>query len=378
MKALSRANWVGPVGAAIAIALSGCGTLSSTGPSVSTMKASPDVDIVNVTPALARTRAATVAENRQATVNRALRELTGTPRNEAFVFAPGDALHLSLWTISPWPGADSSQGASNGPTAIDLGDYNVSAQGSIDLPYAGTTSITGLGLAAAQNAIAGRYASLGILQSPSAKITVTSTAQGSIIVTGAVGTPKIIPWTPAGISLTAALTQALGNGADIVSSANGHNNDNAATEVSILRKNATINLPMEDALSHQIALEPGDRVLVKKAPLVRVTVLGGGAGKNGEYSYARVPTLAEVLASASGLDGNSADDHAVFVLEQRVGDTRPVLYDFAWEKVQGLVASHSFPMKDGDMVYVAEAPIVPVQRAINILFQLALPVQAVK
>jgi polysaccharide export outer membrane protein len=30
------------------------------------------------------------------------------------------------------------------------------------------------------------------------------------------------------------------------------------------------------------------------------------------------------------------------------------------------------------MVYVAEAPIVPVQRVIAILFQLALPVQALK
>jgi polysaccharide export outer membrane protein len=35
-------------------------------------------------------------------------------------------------------------------------------------------------------------------------------------------------------------------------------------------------------------------------------------------------------------------------------------------------------MQDGDLVYVAEAPIVPVQRVIGILFQATLPAQALK
>ncbi len=376
MKHFSRATRVGLV--CTAFALSACGTLPSAGPSVSSVKSSQDVDIVNVTPVLAQQRATTEAAYRQTTLQQSLASLSGGTQHGEFTFAPGDALHLQMWTISPWPGSDSQQGASNVPSPIDLGDYTVSETGMVDLPYVGATSIRGLTLDAAQTAIAHRYASLGILQSPSAKISVTALPQDSILVTGAIGAPRILPWTPAGLSLASALTQALGNGADLIGSTPAHSDDGVATQVTVLRKDASVTLPLDEALARQIALAPGDRVLVKRAPLVRVTVVGGGVHKNGELDFARAPTLAEVLASASGLDANAADDHAVFVLEEAPHGERPVLYDFAWNKLEGLVASHRFPLKDGDMVYVAEAPIVPVERAVNILFQLAVPVQAAR
>ncbi|PRG34738.1 polysaccharide biosynthesis/export family protein [Burkholderia multivorans] len=377
MMNLSRAASLGLISTALALAA--CGTLPASGPSVSTVqKSTQDVDIVDVTPTMARDRAVSVEQEQHARVQQALATLAPTLQAPGFTFAAGDVLHVSLWTISPWPGSDSLQGASNVPTPIELGDFTVSEHGTIDLPYAGTETIGGLTATAAEHAIASTYAKLGILQRPSAKITVTSTPHGSIVVTGAIGAPKILPWTPAGLSLSAALTQSLGNGTDLMSSDTSATGERSATQVSVLRHGRSVTLPIEDALSQDVALAPGDRVLVKKSPVVRVTVVGGGASKNGVYGFAHVPTLSEVLASSSGLDPNSADDHAVFVLEERPDGQRPVLYDFSWQKVQGLVASHNFPLKDGDMVYVAEAPIVPVQRAINILFQLALPVQAVR
>jgi polysaccharide biosynthesis/export protein len=376
MKHVSRATRLGL--ASLALALSACGLLPSSGPSVSSVRSSQDVDIVNVTPVLARQRAATEAGRRQTELQASLASLSGDQRQDRFTFAPGDALHLQIWTISPWPGSDSQQGASNVPSPINLGDYTVSETGTIDLPYAGPTSIRGLTLDAAQAAITHRYASLGILQSPSAKISVTASSQGSVLVTGAIGAPKVLPWTPAGLSLASALTQALGSSSDLTGSTGNQSNHAISTQVTVLRKNASATLPLDEALARPVALAPGDRVLVKRAPLVQVTVVGGGVRKNGKFDFAHVPTLAEVLAAASGLDANTADDHAVFVLEETTQGQRPVLYNFAWNKLEGLVASHRFPLKDGDMVYVAEAPIVPVERAVSILFQLAVPVQAVR
>ncbi|WDD90756.1 polysaccharide biosynthesis/export family protein (plasmid) [Burkholderia sp. FERM BP-3421] len=342
------------------------------------MKSSQDVDIVNVTPVLAQQRAAAEAARHQTVLLQSLASLSGEKHHGGFTFAPGDALHVQVWTISPWPGSDSQQGASNVPSSIDLGNYTVSGAGMIDLPYVGPTSIRGLTLDAAQTTIAHRYAGLGILQSPSAKISVTSSPQGSIVVTGAIGAPRILPWTPAGLSLASALTQALGSGTDLTGSTNGQSGDSMATQVTVIRNGESVTLPLNEALAQKIALAPDDRILVKRAPLVRVTVVGGGVHKNGELNFAHVPTLAEVLASASGLNANAADDHAVFVLEETSLGKRPVLYNFAWNKLEGLVASHRFPIKDGSMVYVAEAPIVSVERAVSILFQLAVPVQAAK
>lgn len=367
------------IGLMIAIpALSACGMLPSAGPSGSSVRSAHDVDVMDVTPRLARERADLEAHVQRDALLGALAKLTRQSGQSAFTFHPGDTLKLAVWTISPWPGTGSRQGASTVPSPIEFGDYTVSEKGRINLPYAGATQICGMTLAEAQVTIARRFSSLGILQSPSAKITVTSSPHNGVLVTGAIGAPQIVPWTPAGLTLASALTQSLGNGANLVSSTIGHDTTSLATQVSVLRDDTSVTLPLDVALARRIALVPGDRILVKRAPIVRVTVVGGGIRKSGQFDFAHVPTLAEVLASASGLSANLADDHAVFVLEARPAGRRPVLYSFAWNNLQGLAASHDFPIKDGDMIYVAEAPIVPVERAVSILFQLAVPVQAAK
>jgi len=376
MTYLARAACVGWM--SVGLALAGCGALPSAGPAVSSVESSHDVELVRATPALARERAASEQARSSAAVDRSVDALSQAPADKPFEFSPGDALHLTMWTISPWPGTDSPMGATNAPAPIELGDYTVSEAGTIDLPYVGATAVEGLSLDSAQTAIALRYASLGIMQSPSAKITLTSSPRRTVIVTGAIGAPKIVPWTPAGLSLASALTQAMGSGVDLAGSMSERGADRNATQVTVVRNGTSVTLPLEQALVREIWLHEGDRIVVKRAPMVRVTVVGGGAQKNGRFDFAHVPSLSEVLASASGLNGNVADNHAVFVLEKDGHGKRPVVYDFSWNELQGVVASHDFPLKDGDMVYVAEAPIVPFERAVSILFQLAVPVQAAK
>ncbi len=116
---------------------------------------------------------------------------------------------------------------------------------------------------------------------------------------------------------------------------------------------------------------------MRKSAAVQVTVLGAGVKSDGVQGFAEEPPLSTVLARASGLDENVANNHAVFVLRQRRND-RPVLYDFSWDKAEGLIASRQFPLQNGDVVYVAAAPIISIERVINILFQLALPAQTLK
>ena len=58
---------------------------------------------------------------------------------------------------------------------------------------------------------------------------------------------------------------------------------------------------------------------------------------------------------------------------RRVPGATPALFEFAGQGGASLLATQAFPMHDGDVVYVAEAPIVPVARLLNTVFQLALP-----
>jgi polysaccharide biosynthesis/export protein len=359
--------------AAAVLLLSACGMLPAAGPSAGTLQDSKQVSIVNVTPEQAQALAASDAQARSSAEQDALNRLIQAPDGSSFVFSPGDSFHVTVFTIAP---TLSNAGV---PSTVDLGAYTVSNEGSVELPYIGSMAMAGLSLKAAQAQIASRLAARGILQAPSVKIDVSASPRNSILVTGALGAPRLVAWNPGGVTLADAITQALGNGLDIMGSDDTGPSDRSAIDVAVFRHDGpAVKIPMQTALEHRIELAPGDRIVVTKKPAVRIIVLGGGVNKDGNYEYARDPSLAAVLAQASGLDTNVANNRAVFVLEPHGQGAPPVLYDFAWDRAAGLIASQVFPLRDGDLVYVDEAPIAPVQKVLNTLLPVAATAQLVR
>lgn len=362
------------IAAAAGLLVTGCATLPSAGPSVAAMKQVPAVDIFHVTPEGAASARRSAIAAGDAAIAHTLAELQSPAADAEFRLASGDIVDVTLWSFSPWPGGGQSSGT---PGAIALGSYTLPADGEIMLPYAGRAKLSGLTLAEAQAAISRRYTTLRILETPTASIRLTAAPRSDILVTGAIGQPKTLPWTPAGVTLAEAVTRSLGDGNAVLGQGDYSRADSAVL-VEVLRSGAPpAELPIIVALEQRISLHPGDRVVVRKTPALEVTVLGGGARKAGVFRFSKQTMLSNVLAQASGLDGGVADSHAVFVLRRR-DDGRPKLYDFAWSRAQGVIAAHEFPMEDGDLVYVAEAPIVAVQKVIGILFQLTLPAQLLK
>ena len=352
--------------------LAGCGTLSGAGPSVDTMRASKALDVVRVTPVEAGAEAEALAHNQAAVVAQALASLSAQGPVSPTTFSPGAQLGVVLWSYSPRPDLAA------GPAATPLGQVAVAADGTVFLPYLGQVKLAGLTLKQAQRELARRYAALGLFQKPSITISAGFNPQGGVLVTGSLGAPKKITWPAEGLTLADALTQSLGDGAVLLGHDDPTPDHYVPLNVTVLRRGGVrAELPISIALSQSIALRPADRIIVTKAPLLKVTVLGAGVQSNGVFAFAHTPTLSEVLARGAGLNANAADDHAVFVLREHQG-AKPVLYDFSWNKPQGLVASHRFSMMNGDLIYVAEAPIVSMKRVADILFQVALPAQVLK
>lgn len=359
----------------LAVSLGACTTLSGSGPSASTLAGAASVDVVQVTPQDAAKARALAIARQQATLDKALNMLRGEPVQNEFRFAAGDTIDVTVWSFSPWPGGGAALGS--GPAPSQIGTFTLAADGAVLLPYAGRLVLTGLTLPQAQQAIAARYARLKVLQGPTATVKVANSPLSDILVTGAVGQPKQVPWSPAGVTLAQAVTQALGDGNATLGQGD-LSTDRATVRVGVTRGDAApVEIPVAKAFEESIHLRPGDRVVVRKAPLVEVTMLGGGTRKNGVLRFAKQPVLAEAIADANGLDGNVANDHAVFVLRHQTG-AKPVLYDFAWKRADGLLAAQQFPLEDGDLVYVAEAPIVSMQKVIGLLFQVTLPAQVLK
>lgn len=351
------------------IALAGCAAVPHAGPTSGQLTARDQVDVVKVTPELAQQLADTVKDEQAARVDGAMAALAHNPSVSPVVhLAAGDQLSVTLWSF----GADSETVQPN-----TLGKYVVDRDGSVDLPYAGKVALAGLELPEAQRQLTARFTRVGVFRRPSAVIALDQSASSGILVTGAIGDPKQVQWSPGGRTLAEVLTEALGADSSLLRE-DGETRARAAVEVDVQRGTQLVSsIPMETALRTTLALQPGDRVIVRRQPQVFVTMLGAGIRQNGQLAFAHPPALTDALARASGLDSSAADGHAIFVL-RRTGNARPRLYDFAWDRAQGVVAAQQFRLMDEDVVYVAEAPMVPVQKIVGLLFQFALPAQALK
>jgi polysaccharide export outer membrane protein len=358
------------------LGLAGCAGLPATGPSASAIAKAPEVELVKVTPETAGAARATALDERNTALASALDRLRAPGTDNGYRVAPGDLLDVTLWSFSPWPGSGNPLAIAN-PGPIPLGQMQVEPDGAVMLPYAGRVTVGSDSLQQAQDVIAARYAALRILQKPTAAVKLVASPSHDVLVTGAIGQPRTIAWTPAGLTLAQAITQSLGDGSATLGQGD-LSAARAAIRVSVLRGGAApVELPISTALEQRIPLRAGDRIVVRKAPAVEVTMLGGGTRRNGVIGFPKQPTLSEALAEANGLDSNSANDHAVFVMRRRDG-ARPLLYDFAWNRAEGMVAASQFPLEDGDVVYVAEAPMVALQKVIGLLFQASLPVQTLR
>jgi polysaccharide export outer membrane protein len=361
---------------AASLALAGCATLPAAGPSAKAIAEAPEVELVRVTPQAADAAHARALAAREAAVADALERLRHPGADSSYRVAPGDMLDVTMWSFSPGPSSGNPLTIAT-PGPIPLGQVQVEPDGAVMLPYAGRVTLRGDSLQQAQDVISARYASLRILQQPTAAIKLVASPSHDVLVTGAVGQPRTIAWTPAGLTLAQAITQSLGDGNASLGQGD-LSTVRTAIRVSVLRGGEQpAELPIATALQERIPLRAGDRIVVRKAPAVEITVLGGGTRRSGVIAFPKQPTLSEALAEANGLDTNIANNHAVFVMRRRDG-ARPLLYDFAWDRGEGVVAASQFPLEDGDLVYVAEAPIVAVQKVISLLFQASLPIQTLR
>lgn len=351
--------------------LSAC-SLPNTGPSVATIRDSEstaNVSVVKMTSVLAAQMLQQSQESTAKSIEDAVSRLSLATMLTDHRLQSGDMLSIHLWSYSPWP-SGTTIGAAGTPNAIDAGTFEVDAGGRIDLPYARSIKVSGLTKSQAQSLIAQTYVRMGVLQKPSVVVNLTDKETNGVLVTGAIGQPRIIPWSSGGLTTAKALTLAMGGGSALASSVSPVSKGNEATIVSVIRHGETVSLPLDVALQRDIPLTESDKIIVTQRASVQVTMMGGGLTKNGLYGFAERPSLAQALAQGQGLSGVTADSRAVFVY--RLVNGKHILYDFSWNKVDAILASQEFPLYDSDIIYVAESPVVPVTRVLNTIAQFAI------
>ncbi|MGR3605395.1 polysaccharide biosynthesis/export family protein, partial [Sulfitobacter sp.] len=169
---------------------------------------------------------------------------------------------------------------------------------------------------------------------------------------------------------------------EMLATAGGITAPSEVARITVLRNHTKGEIWFEDIYDRpefDIALYAGDRVLVQRDPRV-FTVLGAtGLQANVPFGMRHLSAL-QALAQVGGLDGSIADPTGLFVIRnvQAKSDIKgfgrgnhlsdkTIIYVLDLTKPNGVPLARNFDMRDGDTLYVTEAPYVQWTKTLSVL-----------
>lgn len=308
---------------------------------------------------------------------------------------PGEALSLEAMAAT----------SGRGPATIP--DQQVGADGAISIPYAGRIPAAGRSPAEVQQTIEEHLAQKAL--QPQALVIVRKSAANAVTVagepavTGETAGGATVPLSPSG-GAEAQRTGASGFGAivplsqggdrllQVIAAAGGPQAPVYDTVVRLSRDGVTATILLERLVSNpgeNIYAQPGDVLTLVQIP--QTFSVFGAAGRNADIRFeAEKITLSEALAKSQGLRDDLANPKGVFLfryepdsvvraLDQpiatRAQDGRsPVAYRFDFKDGKSYFLADRFPVRDKDIIFVADAAAVQVQKLFTLLSTVTGPV----
>lgn len=361
--------------------LTGCaGFLPSSGPSARKVEAAGSkqsvtgIQIVDISDEVARKL---LASQKQSLFS----ETLGTSARIGYVVGAGDTVEVSVWEAPPatlfgTTGGDVRSGPMTSRVTA-FPEQMVSSAGSITIPFAGNIPAAGRTLSEIETEIARRLQ--GKANQPQILVRLTRNASTNVTVVGEVAKSTRMPLTPRRERLLDALAEAGGVKQPV-----------GKMTMQVTRDNKTFALPLQTIIrdpQQNIMLQPGDVITALYQPL-SFTVLGA-TGKNEEVNFeAQGISLAQGLARAGGLQDNRSDARGVFIFRYESANALdwpiqpprttpdgkvPVIYRADLKDPAIFFAAQNFLVKDKDLMYVANASSVELQKFLNILMTVAYP-----
>ncbi|HTZ37978.1 MAG TPA: polysaccharide biosynthesis/export family protein [Stellaceae bacterium] len=359
--------------AAAGLAVGGCGTLPAAGPSASQIVAAerhedgpqpPLIDIDERVVAVERAAPAPSLVHRF--------PAHGVPGEPTI--GVGDGVVVSIWEAAAGGLFSSAPGDQPGPGShsVVLPEQVVGRDGAISVPFAGRIACAGRLPLEVQRAIERRLAGKAI--EPQAIVSVEHSVNDTATVTGEVIKGAVVPLSLKGDRLL-----------DLIASAGGAKTPVYETSIRLSRGAVTATIPMERLVAdpaENIYAEPGDVLTVVRSPQ-SFTVLGA-AGQNSEIPFpaARL-SLIEALGRAGGLQDFRSDPAGVFLFRWEspavvealgVAHAAPaadgrigVIYRLDLGNPRSYLAAQQFAVRDKDVLYIANAGAIELQKFMNII-----------
>jgi polysaccharide biosynthesis/export protein len=286
--------------------------------------------------------------------------------------AIGDTLDISVWESPPAVLFNSALDARSTTGAVaargvSLPEYVVDAGGDINVPHIGRVAVTGRTPADIESDIARRLR--GKANQPTVVVRIAKFLPDTVTIIGDVASGARFP-------LSAKRERIL----DALAAAGGVKHPVDKIMVQVSRSKQTIAMPLSEVLRNplqNVELAPDDVVAVRHQPF-NLSVLGA-SGKNDELAFEAVGiNLAQALARSGGLNDSRADSKGVFIFRQTALDVVPTVYQLDLSKPEALFLAQRFPMRDKDVIYVANASSSELQKFLNLVASVLTPALTVR
>lgn len=372
-----------PLACLAGLALSGCTTLPTAGPSAhqvidqAVVDGRQRYDVVNVDAHVV----STLLGQPKASFRTMFGKYGKPPEPRIGV---GDTVAVSIWeaaagglfggTTTPTP-----ENVATGSHSVTIPAQIVARDGAISVPYAGRVPVAGKSPLQVQRDIEARLAGKAI--EPQAIVEVTHTVTDTATVEGEVVSGARVPLSIGGDRLL-----------DLIAAAGGAKSPVYATFVRLSREGETVTIPMTRLVAdpqENIYAWPGDVLTLVQIP--QTFSVFGATGANTQLPFnAEHMTLAEAVARAGGLQDQRADPSGVFLFRYEparvvgalgagnlaTGPDRssPVVYRLDFRDADSYFLAKQFPLEDKDVIYVSNALLSDVQKFFTLLNTLTGPV----
>lgn len=293
----------------------------------------------------------------------------------------GDVVSVTLFEASAGGLFFPAEGGSRQGNFLPLPNQTVDDAGNISVPYAGSIRAAGRTVVDIQRAIVD--ALKGRALEPQAVVTVVDRRADLISVLGEVGLPVRFAASASGERMIDALARA--GGIKTAGSESWVLHERAG-RVQVVPFEAIIREP-----TNNIAIYPQDNIYVFREP--QTFLAFGATGNRGQFPFdAWRLTLSEALAKSGGLVDTQAEPAWVFlyrleraeVIEElgtgcRIDPSRvsPVIYQVDLRNPSGMFLASQFPMRNKDVIYVANARTVEETKFFRHVQELNLTAQSV-
>ena len=276
------------------------------------------------------------------------------------------------------PPIEASTGA-GAERSARIPDQQVAPDGAIVVPFAGRVPVAGRTPAEVQQTIEALLASKAL--QPQALVIVKKSDANTVTVAGEVVAGAKIPLSLGGDRLL-----------QVIAAAGGPRAPVHETFVRLSRDGVTVTIPFERLVAdpaEDIYARPGDVLTLVR---VRQTFsVFGATGRNDSITFdAEKLTLSEALTKSQGLRDDLANPGGVFLFRyepvsvvQALGQplarypqdgTSPVAYRFDFADANSYLIADQFPVRDKDIIFVADAAAVQVQKLFTALQNIIGPV----